>query len=59
MKGISSLELVFASSIYIIGIFFFIQIISSDVVSYEREIDREVGRSVAAVWLMKPKQSSS
>ena len=47
MKGISSLELVLASSIYIVGIFFFIQIISSDVVSYEREIDREVGRSVA------------
>jgi hypothetical protein len=47
MKGITSLELVIASSIYIVGVFFLLQIISSGLASYEKESERETGRNIA------------
>jgi hypothetical protein len=47
MKGIVASELVIATSIYIIGIIFFIQIISHNLVSFSKDVEQKTKKNIA------------
>lgn len=47
MKGIVATELVIATSIYIIGIIFFVQIVSYNLVSFSKEVEQKTRKNIA------------
>lgn len=47
MKGIASTELIIAASVYIVGMFFFIQIISNDINSFSKDVDQKSRENIA------------
>lgn len=47
MKGISSSELVIAASIYIIVIIFFVQMISQNLVSFSKDVEKTTKKNIA------------